>query len=307
MRGDPRDTFSLALRALATSGFAWRFRPGPEAQQATREALLRPEVFASGHVPAGPRLMPMLDAPQGAVWLGGLFAEIADRPHLARSGLLAQAFGYVALGQPDTARARLEALLSRFPGVPELGRFMEQYVGALAFLDPEGVPTWRVPAERELLGDAAAADARAWLEGLALARQGQWREALSRTQPMVTDPVAPLSSPVLRALTRLARADWFLRLGDPAAARREWRWAEHWHVEGLLGGDPQAADPDWSLRTLARWRLATALDDAGIRDDEICLAYVRAANAWRDGAPVFRARADAARRRAAQLSCPPGR
>jgi len=305
MRGAPRDTFSLALEAMVTSGFAWRFTPGPDAEGVTRKAL-RPEVLTSAYLPAGPRMMPMFDAPEGAVWLGGRFAEIPERPHLARSGLLAQAFGYVALGQPDAARARLDELLSRFPE-PELARFTAQYLGALASLDPEGVPAWRVPAEQELVGDEAAADARALLEGVALARLERWREALDRTGPLVADPAARFSSPVLRALAHLGRADWFARLGNPEAARQDLRWAEHSHIEGSLSGAPQAADVDWSLRTLARWRLATTLDAAGVRDQEVCLAYVRAANAWSRGAPVFRARADSARRRAAQLSCPGGR
>jgi len=78
-------------------------------------------------------------------------------------------------------------------------------------------------------------------------------------------------------------------------------------VAGFPVDAPQAAEVDWSLRTLARWRLATSLDAAGIRDREVCLSFTRVAAAWAGGEPVFRARADSARRRAAQLSCPPGR
>jgi len=78
-------------------------------------------------------------------------------------------------------------------------------------------------------------------------------------------------------------------------------------VDGFPTLAPQAAEVDWSLRTLARWRLATSLDAAGVRDLEVCLAFVRVANAWAGGEAVFRARADSARRRAAQLSCQPGR
>jgi len=69
---------------------------------------------------------------------------------------------------------------------------------------------------------------------------------------------------------------------------------------------PQAADVDWSLRTLARWRLATTLDRAGRHDEEVCLAYQRVARAWGNGSGVFRARADSARTRAAALACPAG-
>ncbi|MBI2537065.1 MAG: hypothetical protein HYW06_08945, partial [Gemmatimonadetes bacterium] len=63
---------------------------------------------------------------------------------------------------------------------------------------------------------------------------------------------------------------------------------------------------DWSLRTLARWRLATMLDQANQRDDETCLAYLRVADAWARASGAFRARADTARRRAVELSCADG-
>jgi len=77
-------------------------------------------------------------------------------------------------------------------------------------------------------------------------------------------------------------------------------------VNKFPAGPPQAADVDWSLRTLARWRLANVLDRAGQRNDEVCLAYRRVANAWSGGSPVFRARADSARARAEALHCPAG-
>ncbi len=301
MGGAPRDTLSLELRAMLRAAFAWRFRPGPYAQEVTREALLRPEVLSSADLPSGPRMMPVLDAPEGAVWLGGRFAAMRDRPHLAQSGLLAQAFGYLALGQPDSSWARLDELLTRFP-YPELVRFRTEFVGAVAQIDPSSAPA---PAPARPRGTGAA-DWSAWLDGAALARQERWRDALVRTEALVADPATPLSSPVLRALAHFARAEWWVRLGDPEAARRELRWSEHWQVEGFPSGLPQAADVDWSLRTVSRWRLAAALDAAGVRDLEVCLAYLRVAHAWAGGSPVFQARADSARRRAAALDCPAG-
>ncbi len=313
MHGAPRDTFSLALQAMVTSGFAWRFRPGPYAEEWTREALLRPEVYASPDLAAGPRTMTMLDAPLGAVWLGGRFAGIPGRPHLVRSGLLAQAFGYLALGRPDSAQARLDELVTRLPEL-ELVRFAAEFMGAAAYLDPDGVPAGGLSPRASSMvavlsgrSNAEPGEMDGLLQSLALARAGRWSDAVARTDPLVADPARRFRSQVLRALLHFSRADWFGRLGNPEAARRELRWAEHWQVEGFPTGAPQAAEVDWSLRTLARWRLATEFDAAGVRDQEVCLAYVRVANAWGSGAPVFRARADSARGRAAHLSCPPGR
>ncbi len=332
MGGEPRDSFSLELRATLMSGSAWRFRPGPYAQAVIEEALQRPEILATQDVAAGPRMMLMFDAPEGAVWVGGRFARIGDRPALAKSGLLAQALGHVVLGAPDSARGRLDDLLSRFPE-PELMLFEAEYTGALAHLDPDGVPAWRDAAESGLRrvadsrSESAPYRARAagmlavlsgvkpeegagefgpLIDGLDLARRERWRDALARTDGLVSYPDSSFESPVLRALAHLDRAVWWVRAGDPDAAARELRWSEHWHVQKFPTGLPQAADVDWSLRSLARWRLASVLDRAGQRNEEVCLAYVRVANAWARGAPVFRTRADSARQRAAALKCPPG-
>jgi hypothetical protein len=144
------------------------------------------------------------------------------------------------------------------------------------------------------------------IEGVDLARRERWRDALSQTAELEAQPDSQFASPVLRALAHLDRADWWVRLGDPEAAARELRWAEHWQVDMFPSGVPQAADVDWSLRTLARWRLATTLDRAGRRDEEVCLAYLRVASAWAHGSAVVQARADSARMRAAALACPGG-
>lgn len=330
MGGEPRDTFSLTLRAFITTGFAWRFTSSANAERVTRASLLTPEILASPDLAAGPRLMSTAEVPRAAVWLGARLAEMTGRPHLARSGLLGQAFGYVALGQPDSTQARLDELLRRFPE-PELVLFAAEFVGTLAYLDPDGVPGSRATertlarlaspgtvsageAERAarilalLTGGPAVAGGTAELDRFShaeeLARQRRWREAIARTEPLVADPIRTFSDPVVRALVRFGRADWFTQMGNTDAARRELRWSEHSTMDvGFPVGPPQGAEVDWSLRTLARWRLATMLDQANQRDDETCLAYLRVADAWARGSGVFRARADTARRRAVELSC----
>jgi tetratricopeptide (TPR) repeat protein len=313
MGGDPRDTFSLVLRSLVETGFAWRFNPAARAQEVTRRAFMRPEIYLYSQIAAGPRMMPTFDAPRGAVWLGGQFAEMTDRPHMARSGLLAQAFGYLALGRPDSAQAKLDELLTRFPEA-ELVQFAAEFMGTAAHLDPDGVPATalspRAASVLEVLtggAEGGPGELGVLLQALTRARAGRWRDAVARTDSLAADPGRRFNTLVLRALLHFARADWFARLGDPDAVRRELRWSEHWEVVGFPSGAPQAADVDWSLRTLARWRLATLLDAAGSDDQEVCLAYTRVADAWAGGSPVFRARADSARRRAARLtSCAAG-
>jgi hypothetical protein len=263
----------------------------------------------------------MLDAPRGAVWLGGRFAELG-RSHLVQSGLLAQAFGYVALGRPDSARASLDQLLTRLPN-RELARFAAEFMGAVAFLDSGAVSPAALSPRAEAMfavlsgrSPAEPGDLDGLLQALALGREGRWSDALARTDALadslVADSARRHGSHILAAVLHLTRADWYARLGNPEAARRELRWAEHWEVVGFPKEGPQAAEVDWSLRTLARWRLATVMDAAGLAGQpedrlEVCLAYRRVANAWADGTAPFRARADSAQRRAVQLRCPPGR
>jgi hypothetical protein len=330
MGGAPHDTFSLQLRGLITAGFAWRFSHPAYAEEVARQSLLLPEINASPDLSAGPRLMPTLDAYQGSVWLGKVFAAKRDRPHLAKSGLLAEALGYAALGRPDSARARLRDLVMAFPE-PELEGFAAEYAGALIQVDSVGVAHWRKDTERELArlsapqrgprelreraawmrwllsGNGAArfgdAGLNAFTESWDLARRGRWAEAIAHSDPLIETPTREFDAVTLRALVRFSRADWFARLANPDAARRELRWAEHYHVNRYPSGPPQTADVDWSLRTLARWRLATILDQAGERGEEVCDAYLRVADAWSEGEAIYRARADSARGRGATLGC----
>jgi hypothetical protein len=323
MGGAPGDLFSMGVVALVQVGYAWRFEDRAVAEGLTTAILGKMAGFP--YAIEGPRYLPTFDAPRGAVWLGGQFATPGRPATWQRSGLLARAFGYAALGRPDSARATLLALARRFPE-PELALFEHEYAGALAVADSVALPAWRPevlreirrraapeagsPGEREraswmaalLSGEAGRfhGDPRlhALLDAWQSARAGRWQEAIARTDVVQLSPDSEPLDPVLRALLRLGRGEWFAHLGgDPAAVRRELRWAEHEDVVGTLDVVPQAADVDWSFRTLARWRLATALDRAGEQDAEVCRAYRRVAELWADGAPVYRARSDSARGR----------
>jgi hypothetical protein len=340
MHGRPRDGFSTVVEEWLKAGLAWRFRPGDAAEAVVERALRVPEVAGSHLLPAGPRLLiGNFDAPEGAIWLGRRFVEWPERPDLGRTGLVGQALGYIVLGQPDSARARLRQLRERYDE-PELRLFAVELETVLVLVDPAPVAAWHAEvletsrryaapgalesslaaraagmaallldqegaAEAGRFGAASTGAFRTLLAARGLARNGQWQSALNSSLQIDADTAAHRSDPVLRALVRLLRAEWFARDQNPEAARRELRWAEHSDVRGYPTGIPQAADVDWSLRTIARWRLATTLDAAGQSDDEVCRAYHRVARAWSAGAPVYRARADSARGRAGALGCRP--
>jgi hypothetical protein len=330
MGGKPRDAFSVGLAALLEAGYAWRFDSPKVAAGLVKRFLQSGEIDTLHYLIEGPRYLPTFDAPRGAVWLGTWFAAPEKHADLQRSGLMARAFGYVALGQPDSARATLQALVQRFPE-PDVSLFVYEYSGALAVADSAAVPGWRSRVLTELRRAAApeagnprqreqatwmaallsrdtgqfrgAAPLRDLLEAWQLAQAGRWREAIARTDRLQLNADSEPLDPVLRALTRLGRGEWYARAGgDPAAVRRELRWAEHEDVVGTLDVNPQAADVDWSFRTLARWKLATALDRAGEHDVEVCRAYRRVADLWAGGAPIYRVRADSARQRLSNLA-----
>src|SRR5439155_811779 len=69
---------------------------------------------------AGPRYLMTFDVPRGAIELGADFAALPDRLELARSGLIAQVFGYLALGMTDSSLGRSATLTDRFPDDPTL-------------------------------------------------------------------------------------------------------------------------------------------------------------------------------------------
>ncbi|HXV87040.1 MAG TPA: serine/threonine-protein kinase [Gemmatimonadales bacterium] len=338
MGGQPHDRFSIVVHHWLQTALAWRFHPGPDAEAVAARALRVPEVAGSPLLAAGPRtLLGTFDAPEGAVWLGRHYTAWRDHGYLEPVGFLAQAMGYTALGQVDSARLHLRQLRTRFSqSEPEL--FAVQFEAALLLMDssaaPEGplaaVPLVRRYAEPGALRGLAAARAAGTLallldqggsveadrfatvatagygtllQARRLARRGDYPAALERSRELDADTIAHLNDPMLRSLLRLSRGAWFGQVGNVEAARREFRWAEHSEVRGYPVGDPQTADAEWGLRTLARWRLATTMDAAGQADAEACRAYQAVARLWSRGDAAYRARADSARTRLAALRC----
>jgi tetratricopeptide (TPR) repeat protein len=340
MGGRPSDAFTISLRALVETGAAWRFKGAGTAAAQLRAALRIPEIAGSPLLPVAPRLLPTFDALDGGVWLGREFVR-DPRSHFQRSGLIALVFAFVALGRPDSAEARLQELVTRFPD-EGLHSFAAQLPAVLAFVDPEGGWRGALPAIRERLARLAGrgsnrtlrqranwalsllavtqaspaertqiarptdltSSQRAVLDATLAGLAGRWLDALDRLDPIPRDSVPPDEDPTLPGVVRLLRAEWLDRSGNPDAARRELRWAEHDATFVSPTGPPQASEVDWSLRTLARWRRARLLDRAGVADWEVCASYASVARNWAGGVPEYLARADTARQRFNALACP---
>jgi hypothetical protein len=157
----------------------------------------------------------------------------------------------------------------------------------------------RLDDERGLRPFAALAEADAE------ATAGRPEAALRRSGPLLAlDSAGQAGDPYFRAMLHLMRAQWHADLGDTAAAVRDLRWAENNDLRTVTypAGEPESAEIDWSLGTLARWRRARLLD-GGPGDDEACACYAAVARLWSGGAAPFAARADTARRRLAALGC----
>src|SRR5256885_8125150 len=69
------DAFSLELRALLNVGFAWRFLPENDAVRVTTEIIGQPGMQSSADFGAGPRMLPTLEVPRGAMALGEMLEK----------------------------------------------------------------------------------------------------------------------------------------------------------------------------------------------------------------------------------------
>ena len=214
-RGD--DQFSASLHVLLEDGYRWRFAPEREAAAFTDALLRTPEVARFPSLGAGARFLLTFDAPRGAVYLGGRFEKLG-RPDLEVPGLLAQVYGYLALGRPDSARAAAARLASRSAD-PGVDLFLAELPGALLLADSAARPDvqrqWTA-ATRALDGFAHGGhglEARraAWLLTL-LARRAGDEAAAARYRALVGAERPP------RPFATLLDADAEAAAGRPEAA-----------------------------------------------------------------------------------------
>jgi hypothetical protein len=320
------DAFSQ-VRALVEVGFAWRFLPEEAALRVTQQVTSAPATQSSANLGAGPRLLPTLDVPHGAIALGEMLAHSPSRD-LQRSGLIAQTLAMLSLGRVDSARGLARQLTTVAPE-PALDFFYAELAATLAVLDPDavsvedardGLRVWLLNSDLEIRHRAAwissVLEQRSRLHGDAprelaltvtaesLAFAGQTRAALRLVDHIDLDSVARAGDPFVRMLAHFRRAEWRAENGDIQDAKAELIWHEHTAVIGLPTGLPQAAEVDWAFGTLARWRLARLLDGRSSADrGEACQAYTAVTRYWHGAPPPFGARADTAETRARELGC----
>ena len=129
------DPTSVGLRFLLRAAFAYQFVSSAEGDAIVNRALQRPDVAAFPFLAMGPRLMLTFESPRASLGMGRIFARRSSVAEV-RSGLLAQVFGHLALGHPDSALRYSRIIQSRIPGI-EADLFAAQLAGALALTDPD--------------------------------------------------------------------------------------------------------------------------------------------------------------------------
>ena len=305
---DTIDPMAGVLLAFDETGFAWRFRSAAEAIRVTEGVLSRRTVQGFPALAAGPRLLPTVESPTGAVWLGNRFAGIAGRSDLQRSGLIAATAGWLALGRLDSMQATAARLRQTFPD-EAVARFVAQLFTAVAVFDTGGLGpttggTWLDGLVGGRVHSGTPPAVRRLLRADSIARGGDYQGALAVSASLAVDSAAQHEDPFLRTALFLRRAQWSARINDLDLARRTLYWHQHSSLQGWPTGDPEANDVDWAFGTVAEWQLARLLDGAGETGRGVCSAYSTVARLWSGGDAVHKARADIARRRHDELKCP---
>ncbi|MGD0483832.1 MAG: serine/threonine-protein kinase, partial [Gemmatimonadales bacterium] len=233
------DTAAGVIGALIHTGFVWRFARERDAAAFTTRLLRDPAIAAAFDLRAAASYMLTFEVPRATVWLGERFAAGVPRAGLEESGLLAQVYGLVALGHPDSALAVARRLGAR-TGEPAVALFTAELPAALALADSADVGTrWAAlasPLESFASGSVrAAAPERAraaWMLGLlaSRARRGADVERARLLLAAAEPPGSPLAALVaaeaglaargtpgvaLRRTAALAALDSANRGGDP--------------------------------------------------------------------------------------------
>ncbi len=321
------DHASAALRAFHELAWRWRFHSGPEAAGATTSLLATPDILESAYLPAGPRSLPALGVPEGALGFGLLMAEITSRPELVRSGLVAGWLGATGLGQYRAANRAAARLREMTPDpvwriTPLQLAALRQALGELVPEEAAAGPAlqsladrpdqlagikdrarWSLAVNGQLTIEPGDTTAAGRLQrAVAHASAGQPGHALLVLDSATTGNLHPID-PTAAAAVWLLRATWFGAIGRHAEAATELLKFEHSDFPGLPSGELQGAEIDWALGTLAMWRRAGHLEAAEESGRELCRLYADVARRWAGGDPVPAARADSARARAAALRC----
>jgi hypothetical protein len=279
-----------------------------------------------------------MDAPRGAVEVGGMLAALPD-PAAVRGGLLGRLSGYAALGRLDSLRStgaglrregmEAEALLAleletvlrcfdpdaslcpdayltealqRQIAATALGRRAAWALGLLAIRSFDSALT--ASALRELASDPGGKPLSHILDAAALLAHGQWEKALD-TLPHLEPLEAEKSydDPLEDAVVRLLRSESLIKLNRLQEARDGLRWHEHVQISQHMTEDPQAGEMAWALGSLVRWKRAQLLEGFEAGTTEHCGAYAAIARLWSGAQVLFRDRADSAKTALTRLRC----
>ena len=272
-------------------------------------------------------MLPTFDVPRGAIALGEILGH-SSLWEVRRSSLIAETMSSLALGRLEGTRTQAAKLTAASPEA-EVDLFTAELQAALALIDVgsaspsdalDALGPWSASATPQLRdravwmrallgrrsqwGPGAPAELKLSLSADSLAAAGQPRAALRQLDRIDVDAVARRIDPFFRTIVHFRRAAWRARIGDIEGARGELVWHEHLDLVGVPRDLPQAAEVDWAFGTLARWRLARLLDQAGgAARGDACEAYAAVVRHWSDAPAPYGVRADTARARAKELHC----
>lgn len=260
--GDPSDPFTLAIRALLHVGFTSRFLDSAAAHRVMDTLLGSPGIQQFPQLAAGPRYLPTFDAPIGAVIMGDRFAGSSDRV-LERSGLIAGAFGRLAVGQLAAARSQLGKLRDRF-NEPEPRLTLAELDGTLTLLgfDPGDEARAWGDAARLLVREVGSADTSA------ARRRAAWLLVLGARRFGGADTIRYkrilAGEPYPRPLARLAASDSLARRARYEAALALSDTLRQLEAPVLAGASPFFRAVLHTLR--AEWYVAAKQPDDAERE-----------------------------------------
>ena len=233
---EPKDDFSRAYRMLIKVGAGYRFEGDQGGGDSATVALDDAGISQLPDLRSAPRLMPSFDAPEGAVDFGIWAVEMGRASGdvaLEQSGLIAQMFGHLALGQVSLARLRAREILMRFPGLEGFFLFAAQLDAFLLIFDSAGANI-DPDSAMEVLRLYAAPNAglpiqrsrAAWTLALLAPRAGAVAETATYARQAALDSLP-------HPMAVLLEADSLARAGDSAKALlladslRRWERAKH--------------------------------------------------------------------------------
>lgn len=335
--GPVRDPIAVQIRALTEAAFACRFFDAHQCRRVILGQLQGVGAAGGTTIDAGARWLPYFDAQVGAIELGQL---LVGQPELARSALIAQAFGALGLGRIDSARAVIRRTADQF-GESGLNLFADELDAVLAAFDTDSARLAAWPGLAASLAERAAlsttpTDERvraAWMLEIAAYQLGRPEGAAVAHRVLDGEPHS-------NTLDRLATAIQAARRNDVNAALSL--------SEPLTELEADGAEPDPFFRTVlhllrAEWYQRAAVTEGVRREliwyqnsdvyrypvddpqlaevdwafgpfarwkiarlaagEDACRASRDVARLWATGDPLYRARADSATHLRAQLGC----